>query len=130
MPGQPSLTRRRLLQAGARATAAALLGRAQPAAAKSESGYGHSTEPGAWQNWSGGQTSHPASYLAPASEEELIRGLEKAPVPIRACGASHSFSPVVASDGTIVTLDGIKGVIAHDATKLQATLWAGTRIRD
>jgi hypothetical protein len=48
--------------------------------------------------------------------------------PVRMVGAGHSFSPLVASDGVIVSLDKLQGVIDVDADTRVARVHAGTRL--
>lgn len=81
-----------------------------------------------WHNWSGGQSCQPAMRAAPASEADLAGLVAKATAPVRAVGAGHSFSPLVPTEGTLLTLDRIAGVIAHDAKTRQADVLAGTRL--
>jgi FAD-linked oxidoreductase len=81
-----------------------------------------------WHNWSGGQSCEPAKRAAPANEGELAELLKSAPAPIRAVGAGHSFSGLVPTDGTLLTLDRFSGVIDHDPATHQATVRAGTRL--
>ena len=83
-----------------------------------------------WRNWSGSQQSLPAARVAPASVAELQELIATAKGPIRAVGAGHSFSPLVPTDGTIVSLSRMSGLISHDRDSLQATLWAGSRLGD
>ncbi len=83
-----------------------------------------------WRNWSGLQYGYPAERAAPDSEEHLLELLTRGPTPIRPVGAGHSFTPLVPTDGTLVTLDGLAGLVAHDAARLQATVRAGTRLGD
>jgi len=45
-------------------------------------------------------------------------------------GAGHSFTPLVPTDDTIVSLSRLSGLIDHDAKTLQSTFWAGTRLGD
>ena len=83
-----------------------------------------------WQNWSGYQHCLPAERLAPASLDELVDVLRKAPGPIRPVGAGHSFTPLVPTEGTIVSLRNFEGLLAHDAASLTATFGAGTKLGD
>ncbi len=83
-----------------------------------------------WRNWSGSQRCLPQARLAPASVEELQELVVSAAGPVRAVGAGHSFSPLVPTDGTIVSLSRLSGLVAHDPDALQATLWAGSRLGD
>ncbi|MDF3031437.1 MAG: FAD-linked oxidoreductase subfamily [Moraxellaceae bacterium] len=81
-----------------------------------------------WQNWSGGQKAAPAQLLYPDSETALVEAVRKATGSIRAVGGSHSFSPVVNTNGTIISLEALNGLVAHDAQALTATFRAGTRV--
>lgn len=83
-----------------------------------------------WRNWSGIEHSYPAQRVAPASEDELAAILRSAPGPIRPVGAGHSFTGLVPTAGTLLSLDRLSGVVAHDAATHQATVWAGTRLGD
>lgn len=81
-----------------------------------------------WRNWSGIQTAYPAARAAPATEDELASVLKAAEVPVRVVGAGHSFTALIPTPGTLVTLDAMQGVTAHDAEKLQATIKTGSRL--
>lgn len=83
-----------------------------------------------WRNWSGAQTCLPAARIAPADESALVDVLKKATGNVRAVGSGHSFSALVPTEGTIVSLANFTGVLAHDAAALQAEIGAGTRIAD
>lgn len=124
-------TRRALmLGAGALATGAAgLTGRRlwldrEPAALPATDASGHLL----WQNWSATEHAWPATRLAPADTEQAVHLMRTAQGPIRMVGASHSFSPLVPTDATLVSLDRMTGVLAHDAATHQATVAAGTRL--
>ncbi len=54
--------------------------------------------------------------------------MRTAPGPLRVVGAGHSFTPLVKSEGTIVSLEKIEGLVSHDAAKHQARVRAGTRL--
>ena len=83
-----------------------------------------------WNNWSGFVTANPQQIAAPLTEEALVDVVKKSPGPIRVAGSGHSFTPLVASEGTIVDMSGISGLIRHDTSKLQATVGAGTKLGD
>ncbi|MFZ5722495.1 MAG: D-arabinono-1,4-lactone oxidase [Pseudomonadota bacterium] len=95
-----------------------------PAAARAEGAAGA----GQWQNWSGGQSAQPAGIFFPGSEEELVNVVKTAKPPLRAFGGSHSFSPLVPTPGTLVSLEQMTALVAHDPQQLTATLTGGTRI--
>ena len=83
-----------------------------------------------WRNWSGLQECFPKARVAPASVAELQEILAEATGTLRPVGAGHSFSPLVPTDGTLISLARLSGLIHHDPESLQATLWAGTRLGD
>lgn len=81
-----------------------------------------------WQNWSGLEHSYPTLRGAPASDAELAELLRTAPAPIRPVGAGHSFTALVPTDGTLLSLDRMTGLVSHDAAAMTATVRAGTRL--
>jgi FAD-linked oxidoreductase len=81
-----------------------------------------------WRNWSGIQHAYPQTRWAPQSIDELAAKIGTQPGPLRAVGAGHSFMPLVPTDGTLITLDGITGLVSHNATQLTALVNAGTRL--
>ena len=64
-----------------------------------------------WSNWSGFVKAAPKLIATPADAGELAELVRSAPVPLRVAGAGHSFTPLVQSDGTIVSLEKIEGLI-------------------
>ncbi|MFO1466358.1 MAG: D-arabinono-1,4-lactone oxidase [Steroidobacteraceae bacterium] len=79
-----------------------------------------------WRNWSGAQTCIPAARLAPANEEALAAAIRNAAGAVRPVGSAHSFSPLVPTDGSLISLGNLSGLISHDSQKLQAEIWGGT----
>lgn len=130
-----TVTRRRALALGAGAAGAALIGAGvarqrrldrEPAAPPVTDSSGRLL----WRNWSGIQSSYPALRSAPASEADLAEQLRHSPAPIRPVGAGHSFTGLVPTAGTLLSLDALHGVIDHDPDEHRATVWAGTRLGD
>jgi len=83
-----------------------------------------------WRNWSGGQVCLPEARLAPADEAQLVNLLQATTGPIRPVGSAHSFSALVPTSGTIVSLNNITGMIGSDPDKLQSEFYAGTRMSE
>ncbi len=80
-----------------------------------------------WHNWSGYQQAHPQVILQPSSVDQLaamIRQQHKC----RVVGAGHSFSPLVCTDDSLISLDHLVGLVSHNAQLCQSTLLAGTRL--
>lgn len=81
-----------------------------------------------WQNWSGYQHCLPKARTAPADEGALAELLKTGTAPLRPVGAGHSFTALVPTDGTIVSLRNFEGLISHDGQAMTATLGAGTKL--
>ncbi len=84
-----------------------------------------------WTNFSGRVTCKPARLARPRDEAELIEAVRAAAADgrgLRVAGTGHSFTPLCASDGTLVSLDDWQGVIALDRERRQATVRAGTKL--
>ncbi len=114
------VTRRELLASGL--LGAAFAG-AAPVAAVSPS-----AAPTPWRNWSGGLVANPAGRYAPASEAELAEFFRTTSGTVRPVGSGHSFSPLVPTDGHLVVIDQLTGMLDHDAEAMTATFAAGTRL--
>ena len=83
-----------------------------------------------WRNWSGSQQCLPQSRIAPASLAELQELVASTEGIIRPVGAGHSFSPLVPTDDTLVSLSRLGGVSDADSATLQATIGGGIRLGD
>lgn len=81
-----------------------------------------------WSNWSGYVRAEPKLIASPADAGELGDLVRTAPGPVRVVGAGHSFTPLVASQGTILSLEKLEGLVSHDAQRNQARVRAGTRL--
>jgi FAD-linked oxidoreductase len=81
-----------------------------------------------WQNWSGNQRCAPQAIHYPSDAAQLAEIIRNSSGRIRCFGGSHSFSPVVPTDDTLVSLEAMSGLLGHDPDTLTATFAAGTRI--
>ena len=113
-----SIDRRSFLKALASAGATGALA---PQALLAETG----TAP-AWQNWSGNQSANPANLVFATSESQLRQTLRDSSGTIRPFGGSHSFSAVVPSDDTLVSLEALAGLRGQDSDIF--TYGGGTRL--
>lgn len=94
----------------------------EPVAPPATDAKGHAL----WSNWSGLEHAWPAKRAAPADEAELAALLPTAQTPIRPVGAGHSFTALVPTEGTLLSLDKLSGLVSHQG--LTATVRAGTRL--
>lgn len=84
-----------------------------------------------WHNWSGSVGCVPQRIAAPASEAEVaavVRDAARERATVRVVGSGHSFVPLCATDGVLVTLDALHGVVGVDPERRRATIWAGTKL--
>ncbi len=83
-----------------------------------------------WRNWSGGLSCQPAGRHDITSEAQLSDILASTRGPIRPVGSGHSFSPLVPTDGHLVVIDQLSGILDYDNDSMQATFGAGSRLGD
>jgi FAD-linked oxidoreductase len=124
------LSRRAVLEAAALSVAANSLagcGAGEPAASDVPSTVDdNAVLP--WSNWSGSQSCQPARREVPRTEEELCELLKRSTGKVRFVGSSHSFSPLVPTPDTLISLAALRGLISVDAQTGEASIWAGTRL--
>jgi FAD/FMN-containing dehydrogenase len=86
---------------------------------------------GVWQNWAGNLQAEPTNIVHPTAEAGIISLVRRAACerePIRVAGSGHSFTPLCVTNGTLITLDRLQGVLAIDQTAQTARMYAGTTI--
>ena len=83
-----------------------------------------------WQNWSGGVRCSLERIATPTSEAALVEIVAGDSGPVRVAGSGHSFTPVCVTDGTLISLEAMTGLVETGTQASTATLWAGTRIAD
>jgi FAD-linked oxidoreductase len=85
-----------------------------------------------WHNWNGNVRCTPAEIVRPRSEDEVaeaIRAAVGAGRNVRVAGSGHSYAPIAATDGTLISLERMTGVESVDEARGEATIWAGSRLR-
>ncbi len=86
-----------------------------------------------WTNWAGNETCHPREIAYPRTEEEvseIIASATRRGLPIRVVGAGHSFSTICLTDGVLISLDRMRGILQADPGTRLVRARSGTRIRD
>jgi len=84
-----------------------------------------------WRNWSGSVTAQPRSIGRPSSEVALIKLIAHAHHErrnVRVTGSGHSFTPLCETDGILISLDALRGLLPTLQGARRATVWAGTKI--
>ena len=82
----------------------------------------------AWSNWSGSVKAGPAELARPrdeASLQDLVRRAAK----VRVVGAGHSFMPLCATDGLLLSLEDLQGGLEVAADRKTVTAPAGWSLK-
>lgn len=82
-----------------------------------------------WHNWSGLQQSSPQRFLQPTTVDELALIVQQQHK-CRVVGGGHSFSPLVCTNDSLISLDYLTGLVSHNKQLCQSTLYAGTRLHE
>ena len=74
----------------------------------------------------------PAVIVRPGSEDEVAVAIRRAAAAghnVRVAGSGHSYTEIVSTSGTLLSLDRMRGIASLDAERSEATVWAGSRLR-
>ena len=85
-----------------------------------------------WHNWTGNVRCTPAEWVRPRDEEQVAEAVSRAAAAgrgVRVAGSGHSYSPLVATDGTLISLERLSGIQSVDEQRSEVTVWAGTRLK-
>ena len=86
-----------------------------------------------WRNWAGNQKANPMSIDAPRSVGELAALVANASgqgQKVKAVGSGHSFTSAAATNGRMIRLENLSGILHIDHASCQVTVGAGTRLSD
>jgi FAD-linked oxidoreductase len=81
-----------------------------------------------WSNWSGNQVSYPAERARPRNIDALTKLLKESDGKIRAVGAGHSFSGLVPTNETLLSMARFRGISNINTETKEVTAGAGTRL--
>ena len=85
----------------------------------------------AWTNWGRVEHAHPALIARPTTIDQVVavvRTARERGMTVKAVGAGHSFTAIAATDGILVDLAGLDGLLAVDERLRRVTLGAGTNL--
>jgi L-gulonolactone oxidase len=88
---------------------------------------------GEWVNWAGDQRCRPTRILRPANRDELAESITAAAAAgekVRVAGSGHSFTEAALSDGTLIRLEGLGGVLDADRESGLVRVGGGTVLAD
>jgi FAD-linked oxidoreductase len=86
-----------------------------------------------WQNWGRNIETWPTRIAHPASTADvvaLVREAISAGLPVKAVGASHSFTAIGATDGILLKLDRMARILATDTATGRVRVQAGISLHD
>ena len=82
-----------------------------------------------WRNWTGDQSCEPAEVVHPRSREELAEAIGRAAAAgrgVRVAGSGHSFTEAALTDGTLIGIEALSGVIDADRSSGLVRVGGGT----
>jgi FAD-linked oxidoreductase len=88
---------------------------------------------GEWVNWAGDQCCHPAQVVRPRSRDELAAAIATAAAAggkVRVAGSGHSFTEAALTEGTMIRLEGLSGVLDADPGSGLVQVAGGTVLAD
>lgn len=88
---------------------------------------------GEWSNWAGDQTCRPAELARPSSREQLAEVIGAAAAAgrrVSVAGSGHSFTEAAMTDGTMVRIEALAGVLDADPGSGLVRVGAGTVLAD
>lgn len=89
-----------------------------------------------WHNWARSAGADPARFATPKTVTELGAEIARAATErlhVKCVGAGHSFTPIAATDGVMISLDnlsGIESVVPVGESGALVTVLAGTRLHE
>ncbi len=94
---------------------------------------GGGQRPAGWTNWAGDQSCAPAEILRPRSRDELAEAVAAAAAAGRTIsipGSGHSFTEAAMTDGSMIRVESLAGVIEADRASGLVRVGAGTVLAD
>jgi L-gulonolactone oxidase len=88
---------------------------------------------GEWSNWAGDQTCRPARIVRPRNREELAETVAAAAAAgekVRVAGSGHSFTETALTEGTMIQVEALSGVIDADRQSGLVRVGGGTVLAD
>jgi FAD/FMN-containing dehydrogenase len=93
----------------------------------------HPTAGGHWDNWGGNQAFDYAEFVDVATDQDVVAAVTRAATSgrgVRVAGSGHSFTPIVQTDHTLLTVERLTGLVTADEATRRATIRGGTRLWD
>ncbi|TIX88168.1 MAG: FAD-binding protein, partial [Mesorhizobium sp.] len=86
-----------------------------------------------WRNWVSNQVCRVKHFEMPSSDHDVCSTIKAAAsndLRVRVVGTGHSYTPIVPTDGVLISAERLSGIENIDPTSGSVTLRGGTRICD
>lgn len=84
-----------------------------------------------WKNWAGNQVAHPLTISSPRSLEEVCGAITSARNlhhTVKCVGSGHSFTAAAVTQGHLLTLENLSGIVSIDRARHLVKVKAGTTL--
>ncbi|HWW67187.1 MAG TPA: D-arabinono-1,4-lactone oxidase [Solirubrobacterales bacterium] len=86
-----------------------------------------------WRNWAGDQSCRPAEIVRPRTRDELAEAVGRAAAAgrrVSVAGSGHSFTETALTDGTLIGIEALSGVLDADPASGLVKVGGGTVLAD
>lgn len=86
-----------------------------------------------WRNWAGDQSCRPAEIVHPRTRDDLAEAIGRSAAAgrkVSVAGSGHSFTEAALTDGTLIGIEALSGVIDADPSSGLVKVGAGTVLAD
>src|SRR5262245_48378748 len=86
-----------------------------------------------WRNWAGDQACRPVERVAPRDRDELVTAIvaaAEAGRTVSVAGSGHSFTETALTEGTMIDIGALSGVLDADPATGLVRVGAGTILAD
>lgn len=84
-----------------------------------------------WKNWAGNETARPLTLTSPRTESDVVDLVTNAHLngqTVKVVGSGHSFTPAAVSDGHMISIDALSGLVSVDRNSKTVVVRAGTTL--
>jgi FAD-linked oxidoreductase len=88
---------------------------------------------GEWRNWAGDQACRPVELIRPRNRDELAESVALAATAgrkVSVAGSGHSFTGAAMTDGALLQIEGLSGILEADRSSGLVRVAAGTVLAD
>lgn len=86
-----------------------------------------------WSTWSGAVTADPEAIERPRGEDDIVaivRAAADRGLRVKAVGSGHSFPPIAVTDGVMLRMEALSGIVDVDVVTRRVVVRAGTVLGD